>query len=150
MEVPMCKKRAKLFAALFLSAGLTGICRGEIVSAAQADAVTPFNAITTDAVTVETLAFKTPFKAPVVKVSPAQHAVSEYSVSQPVAQFLNNSAVPGDLNRSPQEVLHDHPIVAPPVESQMVPLPPGVWTGMSGLLALGLVRAGRSVRKTFL
>ncbi len=112
----MCKKARWAIRRLFLSAGLAGICRGEIVSAAQADAVTPFDAITTDAVTVGTVAFKAPFTAPVVEgfTCPARGA-SQYSVSQPVAQFLNNSTVPGDLNRSPQEVLHDHLIVAPPV-----------------------------------
>jgi hypothetical protein len=123
----MYHERAKLFAATFLSAGafllsgMSGVCRGELVPAAQADAVTPFVAPTSFRI-----------------VTP-----------DPVARFLNSPAVPDELNRSPREVLHEPPSISPPVESQMVPLPPGVWTGFSGLFGLGLFRVAKRVRKTF-
>lgn len=76
------------------------------------------------------------------------YATFKQDVPDPVVEFLNRSPFPADLNHSPRQVVERQDVTIPSqVESQTVPLPPGVWTGMSGLLGLGIFSAARNARR---
>jgi hypothetical protein len=122
----MCHKLARLSAALFLTAGACGMSHGEIVRYGVDD-----SNVSGSAAIAAPVAFTT-------------------AIPDPVVQFLDSSLHSTDLNPSPRQVLHEEPVTAPAVESQMVPLPESFWTGMTGLLGLGVIHAAKRVRKTFL